>query len=98
MMEIQECVICDASIWPVAPEHAYLCFAHRRARQALSVDVAMARLQLAVNHATLTDWRVGQSHTERMHALCTVGWQPKFDDIMRRAIYWLHVDDGSEAA
>ena len=100
MMEIHECLICDASIWPVA--HGYLCYQHRRARQALSADVAMARLQVRVHYASdnkATDWSVGQSHQERQ---CAEGhapqaWQPKFDDIMRRAMYWLQ-EDGSEAA
>jgi hypothetical protein len=101
MMEIHECLVCDASIWPVA--HGYLCFQHRKARHALAFNGAMARLQVRVQHASdnkATDWSVGQSHQERQCAAqhAPQPWQPKFDDIMRRAMYWLQEDDGSEAA
>jgi len=99
-MDYHECLVCDASIWPVQSD-GYLCFKHRKARHALAVDVAMARLQTRVQHGSdtqATDWSMGQSHQERQCAAehAPQPWQPKFDDIMRRAMYWL--DEESEAA
>ena len=102
MMEIHECVVCDASIWPVVTEGAYLCFRHRVLRMHLVANPRMMDLQTRVHHASdnkATDWSVGQSHQERQCAAqhAPQAWQPKFDDIMWRAMRWLQ-EDGSEAA
>ncbi len=109
-MPLQECLICGVSIWPVITENnhnhnasgSYLCFVHQRAHIALSLDVRWVLFKLAVEEGSdkkSTDWCVGQSHQERQCAQShtPLPWQPKFDDILRRAMFWL-LEDGSEAA
>jgi hypothetical protein len=110
MMPIQECLICGISIWPLITERdarntasgSALCFVHQRARTALSLDDRWVLFKRAVKEASdkkSTDWCVGQSHQERQCAQShtPLPWQPKFDDILRRAMFWL-LEDGSEAA
>lgn len=107
MMDIRECVICDASIWDelhgCGSKHLRLCLSHWLARRQLLQDEDMLQLRKRVQRASdtrATDWSVGQSHQERQCAErhTPQPWQPKFDDIMRRAMYWLQEDGGSEAA
>ena len=113
MRYVQECLVCGASIWPIVTENSaideeattrggYLCFVHRRLRTAFALDVRWVTFKLQVTEASekrATDWCVGQPHAERQCATNhePLPWQPKFDDILRRAMFWL-LEDGSEAA
>ena len=81
----------------------YLCFVHRRLRMALALDRRWVQFKRQVDEASdkrTTDWCVGQPHAARQCAAnhAPLPWRPKFDDILRRAMYWLLEDDGSEAA
>ena len=86
MMEIHECVVCGASIWPVALGH--LCFLHRRAHAALGNSPRMVEALRQVAFGERTDFdRSNRTHMwHQLAELVTTPrehWTVQLDDILR---------------
>jgi len=102
MMDIQECVVCDASIWPVA--HGYLCYKHRIVHARCLTNPLMIEVLRQVSFGERTDFpQSSRSHV--WHQLVSVqqsrSWVIELDDILR--MYGVHYErerheNDSEAA
>lgn len=112
MMEhIVECVVCDASIWPVA--HGHLCYKHRITHARMLSDPRMVELLRQVSFGERTDFPGdGDAHGGFNHVFHQLAarrqpghWVVELDDILR--MYGVHCEqeerrgpghDESEAA
>lgn len=86
-MELHECVVCGASIWPTALGH--LCFAHRRVHAALGNNPRMVEALRQAAFGVRTDFPTSR-RTHLWHQLAEAvtperrrHWVVELDDILR---------------
>lgn len=59
MMPLHECVVCDATIWPVT--EGYLCVQHLLWKRVLRQNPTLVAKKISVDHGRLTDF-YGRNH------------------------------------